>query len=663
MDAAPPRAVMLCGTEHQDPPVRVLRAGPLSVEFENGALRYVRFGGIEVLRAIAFLVRDENWGTFTPALSDLKIEEGGGRFAVFYRASCADARRRLTYEARISGHDDGALAFEVRAEAETEIRTNRTGFIVLHPAALAGRPVRITHADGRIIRARFPELISPEQLLLDISALDHEIAPGVWASCRMEGDSFEMEDQRNWGDASYKTYVGSLLRPWPYTLAAGSRHVQAVRLSIAPSESIVAATRASDTAPISVEVAGETGGRLPAVGIGVPASETQHAMAAIDLLRRLSPNYLVCHIDLRNEVSRSTLEAYRRLAEATAAETDLEVVIADDSDPSAALAGLANVLAAAGLEPTSLAVSTAADLSSWQPGEDRPTQPTAQAICAAARQVFPRAKLGGGVFAYFTEINRKRPPTELLDYVSHTTCSIVHAADDRSVMETLETLPAIIASTRAFIGARPYRIGPSAIGCRANPYGAAPFENPHNRRVCLARADPRQRGLFAAAYLVGYAATCAHAGLAAMAFGAPTGPFGFIHRRGDHARPWFDTPDKDSLGAAAVYPAFHVLAGLTRGSGRPLLATTVSRTGVIAALGWREQRHNILWVANLTAAPVEIAPKGPSRASARVAVLDAQSFVRAARDPDALDALAGPLPSGCIGVDCYAVARIDWPST
>jgi D-apionolactonase len=655
MDAAPSRAVMLCGTEHEDPPARVLRAGPLSVEFENGALRYVRFGGIEVLRAIAFLVRDENWGTFTPEISDLKIEERAADFAVSYHAVCTDARQRLTYRATISGTSDGALAFQVTAAAETDIRTNRTGFVVLHPAALAGRAVKVTHSDGRLVLARFPELISPEQPLLDIGALDHEITPGVWASCRMEGDSFEMEDQRNWGDASYKTYVGSLLRPWPYTLAAGSRHTQAVRVSMAPSGSM-AATAASKDPPVSVEIAGETDGLMPAVGIGVPATEAEHAVAAVGLLQRLAPRHLICHIDLRGEVPPSTLEAYRRLAEATGAQADLEIIIADGSDPTAMLTALARRLAAAKLKPASLAVSTAGDLLSWQPGEDRPTQPTAQAICAAARRAFPGVKLGGGVLTYFTEINRKRPPAELLDYVSHTTCAIVHAADDRSVMETLETLPAIIASTRAFIGGRSYRIGPSAIACRSNPYGTAPFENPNNTRVPLARMDPRQRGLFGAAYLVGYAAACARAGLEAVAFGAPTGPFGFIHRDANHAQPWFDSHD----GATRVYPAFHVLAGLTRGSGRPRLATAVSKPGVVEALGWREQGRTVLWVANLTTAPVEIALPGPSAATA--AVLDTQNFVRAARDPEALDALAAPLPTDRVKLDSYAVARIDWPS-
>ncbi|HXW30374.1 MAG TPA: hypothetical protein VEK55_13510, partial [Xanthobacteraceae bacterium] len=547
------------------------------------------------------------------------------------------------------------------AEAETEILTNRTGFVVLHPGALAGHAVKVTHSDGRIVMARFPELISPGQPLLDICALDHEITPGVWASCRMEGDSFEMEDQRNWGDDSYKTYVGSLRRPWPYTLAAGSRHAQAVRLSIAPSGNRAALTATSADSALSVEITGETGGLMPAVGIGVPAREAEPAVSAIDLLRRLAPRHLICPIDLRGEVPASTLEAYQRLAEATGAAVDLEIIIADDSDAAAVLGALAQRLARARLSPASLAVSTAADQLSWQPGEERPTQPTAQAICAAARSVFPGAKLGGGVFTYFTEINRKRPPSELLDYVSHTTCSIVHAADDRSVMETLQTLPAIIASTRAFIGGRSYRIGPSAIACRSNPYGTAPFENADNGRVALARVDPRQRGLFGAAYLLGYAAACARGGLDVMAFGAPTGPFGFIYRRTDHAQPWFDRRDDDPT-KAGIYPAFHVLAGLTSGSGRPLLATQVSRPGVIEALGWRELGRNTLWVANLTAAPVEVALAGLSPASARAAVLDAQSFVQATRDPEALDALATPWASARLSLDGYAVARIDWPS-
>ena len=34
------------------------------------------------------------------------------------------------------------------------------------------------------------------------------------------------------------------------------------------------------------------------------------------------------------------------------------------------------------------------------------------------------------MFSFFTELNRKHPPAKLLDFVTNTTCPIVHAADD-----------------------------------------------------------------------------------------------------------------------------------------------------------------------------------------------------------------------------------------
>ena len=140
---------------------------------------------------------------------------------------------------------------------------------------------------------------------------------------------------------------------------------------------------------------------------------------------------------------------------------------------------------------------------------------------------------------YFTELNRKRPPAGLLDYVTNTTCPTVHAADDRSVMETMEALPYQILSTRSFMGDTPYRIGPSQLACRENAYGKATAPNPDNGRVCLSRIDPRQRGLFNAAWTLAYIAAFARGGVEAIALGAPTGPFGYIyrpHRRSPPAR-------------------------------------------------------------------------------------------------------------------------------
>ena len=66
-------AVKRCGTDQPDVIGRKLTAGPLSVELDGGNLRYLRVAGVEVLRAVAFLVRDENWGTYMPVLSDVVV--------------------------------------------------------------------------------------------------------------------------------------------------------------------------------------------------------------------------------------------------------------------------------------------------------------------------------------------------------------------------------------------------------------------------------------------------------------------------------------------------------------------------------------------------------------------------------------------------------------
>ena len=64
---------------------------------------------------------------------------------------------------------------------------------------------------------------------------------------------------------------------------------------------------------------------------------------------------------------------------------------------------------------------------------------------------------------------------------------------------------------------------------RDNPYGEAPMENPGNIRQAMNRIDPRQRGLFAAAWALGYFAHMARGGAAAVTLGGGVGEFGLVH--------------------------------------------------------------------------------------------------------------------------------------
>ncbi|MBV9390555.1 MAG: hypothetical protein JOY96_01545, partial [Verrucomicrobia bacterium] len=224
--------IRLFGTDEPVEPPRLLKAGPLTVELEAGNLRYARYYGHEMIRAISFVVRDTNWGTYAPRIEDLDIQEGPESFRVCYNAVAGGQDQKFSYAVNIEGKADGSLQFAANGIADTDFLTNRTGFVVLHPIdGVAGAPCQIEHVDGSIEETNFPLLIDPVQPMREIRSLTHDFQPGLAVNCRMNGDVFEMEDQRNWTDASYKTYVRPLSLPCPYLIKEGEKLSQKVSLS------------------------------------------------------------------------------------------------------------------------------------------------------------------------------------------------------------------------------------------------------------------------------------------------------------------------------------------------------------------------------------------------------------------------------------------------
>ena len=292
------------------------------------------------------------------------------------------------------------------------------------------------------------------------------------------------------------------------------------------------------------------------------------------------------------------------------------------------------------------------DLKSFQPNTPRPWGPTYEEMAAAARKAFPGVLLGGGMLSYFTELNRKPAPKGVFDFITHTACPIVHSADDLSVMETLESMPWIIASTRAMIGTSPYHMGPTSIPCRDNPYGAQEAANPNNGRVCLSDMDPRQRGLFAAAWNLGLVAAAAKGKLDAVSLGAVTGPQGLIYRKSSYMQPGFDGGD------AAVYPVYHILAGLGRASGARYIETESGAPGKIATLAHETKTGPVLWLANLTGEK-QTAKVNGFKGAAQIHVLDEKTFDTLIRRPDYLSKAGTKMKKvSSLELGPYAVIRV-----
>lgn len=504
----------LYGTNIPDVPTERIDVGPLSFSIQKGAIRHIKYGSIELLRGIAFLVRDRDWGTLSPKIVETFRSIDGSQLRLDFQMSYENSGTEMVASVQVNATET-ELRVSAIATVNGAFETNRTGFTILHPAHVSGCPVVVGHSDGTTQETTFPDLIEPWQPFLDITSLTHE-NQGVRVTCDLSGDTFEMEDQRQWGDASFKTYNRPLALPCPYELKADETVQQTVRLTWEP-----CFTKKARTDRGALEV------RFPDTALVLTAKDAERLITNFEVLDAVRPQRLLCHID----TALGEIEAQTRAFGALQALKpdiifDAELICLFEPSIRAELMQVNAAMDLAGFKPESVLVCPSVDRQSTPPGSEWPDCPPLEEIHSIAVEVFPQLIRGGGMVSFFPELNRKRPPLTHLNFVSHGLCPIVHAADDISVMETLEAIPHILRSAKAILAECEYRLGPSTIAMRQNPYGSRTIPNPEYDRVCMADDDPRHRARFGAAYTLGVATAIADAGVSVWTPSAVCGPRG-----------------------------------------------------------------------------------------------------------------------------------------
>ena len=173
--------------------------------------------------------------------------------------------------------------------------------------------------------------------------------------------------------------------------------------------------------------------------------------------------------------------------------------------------------------------------------------------------------------------------------------------------------------------------------------------NPGNIRQAMNGMDPRQRGLFAAAWTIGFAARFAKGAASTLTLGSGCGQLGFAYAKADYPQPWFDEK-------GGIYPVYHVVKGLTDLRGQPLVDLEISTPDEIQAIATKQNGGIELWVANLTdqTKSVELTPK----LTGTVSILSAMEFERATKDLNAMDSLECEFAGESAVLPPYAVARL-----
>lgn len=643
--------VMRYGIEAPLPETIALRAGPLSLIFDNGDLRYIRLGQHEIIRRIYFAVRDHNWGTAANQLSNLAIQANADSFSITYHVDNRLGSIDFGWQGVIIGDSSGTITFGFDGEARSTFRRNRLGFCVLHPIAeCAGASCTLEHADGTTEEAAFPQLIAPQMYVNgkptphapfhNLRAMTYAVAPDVWAELRFEGDTFEMEDQRNWIDASFKTYCTPLALPFPVEVAAGTRIRQQLQLRL-HGQPVVDESAADQAITIRLQPDAQPQ-PLPPTGLTVASHDYPLSTRECERLKALH----LAH--LRAEVRFAQADWRKRLGHAAAQagelELPLELVLLLSDDAEGELQALAALLAE--LNPRVAAYTL------WHTRE----LVTSSDLARLARSILGAdVPIGIGSKANFAELNRAWPDVSAADFVSFTANPQVHAFDNASIAETPATLAAIINTALAHTDGKPIALSPLTLKQQFNPVATGP-ELPPPAGELPSKVDPRQLSLFAAGWTLACLKHLAECGnLHHVSLYETTGWLGVMEIETDCQQ-----AQKFPSLTSGVFPIYHILADIGDCEGGQVIPSVSSEPLRVEAIVLQTANQRRVVLANLTG-EAQTVTIDRWDGEATLWTLDERNYLQAALSPEDFRQHGGePFNNQELSLPPYGSACIDY---
>ena len=431
--------------------------------FMDGDLRKVRFSESEIIQRFYFAVRDKDWLNIPYTLNNFeKIVTDSKTVYSYELVFRSDA---VHFETFITITLDGKnLELEAKGKAFSSFLKNRIGFCVHLPASLKGTTCKVFYADGTSSLSVFPELISPHQPFKNISSIEWNFSNGH-AALSFEGDIFEMEDQRNWTDASYKIYSTPLDIPFPVEVEKDQLFHQKICLSIssAVEEKNRDYATFGTTSAGKRKNAGQTGKTLPWPSMGIACiNNNMSALASIQKLFGKTP-FSFLRIDFRFHLPewRSTVKDKILLARSL----NLKIY---------AVLYFGNHFAA-----------EAHQFIEWINGfHDKPDfhsitllsckdyilcDESLQQLSGILRSYFHNdVPIGSGTDANFAQINRNRPNPDHLDFIGYSIQPQEHASDPLSVIENLQGQADTVKTAQSFSGGKDIHISALSIFRRFN---------------------------------------------------------------------------------------------------------------------------------------------------------------------------------------------------
>jgi hypothetical protein len=554
--------------------------------YEGGNLRYLSSGSFEIIRMIYFAVRDRDWLTISPAISAEKIRKTGKGFDIKYTAHYR--YDNIDFEAVISISSPRAnrLIIEMNGMANSTFMKNRIGFCILHPITdCAGHECEIIHPDGSSTRGTFPEDIAPRQPFISIREMRWKINESLKARLCFEGDVFETEDQRNWTDASYKTYSTPLDQPYPVEIEKGTKLFQRVEFSL-EGENPVKGERAhrEPKSAVLFNIGKTVSGELPEIGV----SMSSRPQPLTDLEAGILKNIPFSHIRGDLHLFSNQLEKQYDILYGELMKTGFpaEICLFFGNDPQAELAKFLLLYFNSPVSVKRFIVLAG--------NAHVPANNLLSLVIPAIRRAFPGIPAGTGTNSNFAQLNRSRTDFKDIDFIAFAIHPQEHASDDRTLVENTAAQQYAVQSALKFEINKPVVVSPVTLQRRFNA-NRDTYEVQRDDKEISPGIDPRHKTLFGAAWTVGSLKYLFDSDLKSITYYESAGERGLF--MGDFGSRWPGEFDADKN---MIFPVFHIFRMLMN-KGRSRVSGSYSTNPlVIEGFTVAGEKSGLLFLSNLT---------------------------------------------------------------
>ncbi|MBK7134423.1 MAG: hypothetical protein IPH69_16850 [Bacteroidales bacterium] len=441
------------------------------------------------------------------------------------------------------------------------------------------------------------------------------------SACSLDyfGEIFETEDQRNWTDASYKTYCTPLSLPYPVKVEKGEKIIQRIVFKTEPSP----ARETINIEPITLSIQTKHTAELPKIGIGRSTRPAPLSASEINILRNIRFDHYRTDLYLFSPEWRTSADS--ALIEAKELGCLIEFALFMDENKIIQIN-----------EFIDWATKQQADISvvclfhkDYRYTPDSLTD----VISPIIKTAFPGTKISSGTNANFAQLNRNRPGSAYNDLICYCIHPQEHASDNTTLIENLQAQKYTVDSCTKFANGKGIWISPVNIQRRFNA-NIDKYELPVKADGLPAQVDSRLMSLFGACWAAGSLKYLCESEIKGVTYFETAGERGII--QGDYDSRW---PEAFQASKGMIFPLYHVFRFLLKYKSFKVAKSLSSHPMIAELLTLTNGKEHKIIVINFTKESQYVIL--PVKGEFKIKQLNSESFAEASSDMNWLDNNSG----------------------